>query len=70
MIRTRVHVSRAQNLVLTVTDMVGRTYISQNYPAQAGNNYINLQPNAGSSGMYILRIHGDSYDQTVKIEKQ
>jgi hypothetical protein len=70
MIRTRVHVSRAQNLVLTVTDMVGRTYISQNYPAQAGNNYINLQPNAGSSGMYILRIHGDTYDQTVKIEKQ
>jgi hypothetical protein len=70
MIRTRVHVSRAQNLVLTVSDMVGRTYINQNYPAQAGNNYINLQPNVGSSGMYILRIHGDSYDQTVKIEKQ
>ena len=70
MIRTRVHLSRAQNLVLTVSDMVGRTYINQNYPAQAGNNYINLQPNIGSSGMYILRIHGDSYDQTVKIEKQ
>ena len=62
--------SRAQNLVLTVSDMVGRTYISQNYPAQAGDNYINLQPTAISSGMYILRIHGDSYDQTVKIEKQ
>ncbi len=70
MIRTRVHVSRAQNLVLTVSDMVGKTYINQNYHAQAGDNYINLQPNVSSGGMYILRIHGDSYDQTVKIEKQ
>jgi hypothetical protein len=66
----QVHVSRAQNLVLTVSDMVGKTYINQNYHAQAGDNYINLQPNVSSGGMYILRIHGDSYDQTVKIEKQ
>jgi hypothetical protein len=69
-IRMKVNVSRAQNLVITVSDMVGKTFISQTYHAQSGDNFVNLQPNAGSSGMYILRIHGDSYDQTVKLEKQ
>jgi hypothetical protein len=69
-IRLKVNVSRLQNLVLTVSDMLGRTYISQSYQAQAGDNFVNLQPNAGGSGMYILRIQGDSYNQTVKLEKQ
>jgi hypothetical protein len=55
---------------LTVTDMLGKTYIAQSYQAQNGDNFVNLQPSIGSSGMYILRIQGDSYDQTVKLEKQ
>jgi Domain of unknown function (DUF4082)/Secretion system C-terminal sorting domain len=69
-IRLKVNVSRPQNLILTVTDLLGKTYISQSYQAQSGDNFVNLQPSAGSSGMYILRIQGDSYDQTVKLEKQ
>jgi len=69
-IRMKVNVSRAQNLIMTVSDMVGKTLINQSYHAQAGDNFVNLQPNAGSSGMYILHIHGDSYDQTIKLEKQ
>jgi hypothetical protein len=69
-IRLKVNVSRLQNLVLTVSDMLGRTYINQSYQAQPGDNFVNLQPNAGGSGMYILRIQGDSYDQMVKLEKQ
>jgi hypothetical protein len=69
-IRLKVNVSRLQNLVLTVSDMLGRTYINQSYQAQPGDNFVNLQPNTGGSGMYILRIQGDSYNQTVKLEKQ
>ena len=69
-IRLKINVSRPQNLVLTVTDMLGKTYISQSYQAQNGDNFVNLQPSVASSGMYILRIQGDSYDQTVKLEKQ
>jgi Domain of unknown function (DUF4082) len=69
-IRLKINVSGPQNLMLTVTDMVGKTYISQSYQAQNGDNFVNLLPSIGSSGMYILRIQGDSYDQTVKVEKQ
>jgi hypothetical protein len=70
-IRLKVNVTRPQNLVMTVSDMLGRTYINQSYQAQLGDNFVNLQPNVvGGSGMYILRIHGDTYDQTVKLEKQ
>jgi hypothetical protein len=69
-IRMKVNVSRAQNLIMTVSDMMGKTYLSQSYHALSGDNLVNLQPGVGGSGMYILRIHGDSYDQTVKLEKQ
>jgi hypothetical protein len=69
-IRLKINVSRPQNLILTVTDMLGKTYIAQSYQAQNGDNFVNLQPSIGSSGMYILRIQGNSYDQTVKLEKQ
>ena len=69
-IRLKVNVSRAQNLTMTVSDMLGKTYLSQSYHAQSGDNFVNLQPAATGSGMYVLRIHGDSYDQTIKLEKQ
>jgi hypothetical protein len=69
-IRLKINVSRPQNLIMTVSDMLGKTYISKSYQAQSGDNFVNLQPSIGSSGMYILRIQGDSYDQTVKLEKQ
>ena len=71
MIRLKVNVSRAQNLNLTVSDILGKTYLRQSIQAQAGDNLVNLQPAViGGSGMYILRITGDSYNQTAKIEKQ
>jgi hypothetical protein len=71
MIRLKVNVSRAQNLTMTVSDILGKTYIRQSIQAQAGDNLVNLQPAViGGSGMYILRITGDSYNQTAKIEKQ
>ena len=69
-IRMKVNVSRAQNLVMTVSDMLGKNYISKSYQAQSGDNYVNLLPGVGGTGMYILHIHGDSYDQTIKLEKQ
>jgi len=71
MIRLKVNVNRAQNLTMTVSDILGKTYIRQSIQAQAGDNLVNLQPAViGGSGMYILRITGDSYNQTAKIEKQ
>jgi hypothetical protein len=70
MIRLKVNVSRAQNLTMSVTDMLGKTYISQDYHALSGDNMVNLPSSINSHGMYILRIHGETYDQTVKLEKQ
>jgi Domain of unknown function (DUF4082) len=69
-IRLKINVSGPQNLILTVTDMLGKTYITQSYQAQSGDNFVNLQPSIASSGMYILHIQGVSYNQTVKLEKQ
>jgi hypothetical protein len=70
MIRIKVNVSRAQNLVMTVSDMLGKTYINQNYHAQTGDNLVNLPSSISNHGVYILRIYGESYDQTVKLQKQ
>jgi hypothetical protein len=70
MIRLKVNVSRAQNLTMTVSDMLGKTYINQSYHAQTGDNLVNLPSSITSHGMYVLRIHGESYDQTVKLQKQ
>jgi len=70
MIRLKVNVSRAQNLTITVSDMLGKSYINQTYHAQAGDNLVNLPSSISSHGVYVLRIYGDSYDQTVKLQKQ
>jgi hypothetical protein len=70
MIRLKVNVNRTQTLVMTVTDMLGKTYINQNYHAEAGDNLVNLTSSISSHGVYVLHIHGDSYDQTVKLQKQ
>jgi hypothetical protein len=70
-IRLKVNVSRAQNLSLTVSDIIGKTYLKQSYNAQAGDNLINLVPPAGTArGMYILHIQGNAYEQTVKLARQ
>ncbi len=46
-IRLKINVSRPQNLILTVTNMLGETYLSQSYQAQSGDNFVNLQPPIG-----------------------
>jgi hypothetical protein len=69
-IRVKVNVSRAENLSLIVSDITGRTYLKQSYNAQAGDNLINLVPAGAASGMYILHIEGNTYNQTVKLAKQ
>ncbi|MDP4214198.1 MAG: T9SS type A sorting domain-containing protein, partial [Bacteroidota bacterium] len=62
--------ARSQNLTLTVSDIIGKTYLKQSYNAQAGDNLINLVPNGAAGGMYVLHIQGDTYEQTVKLVKQ
>ncbi|HEY4153930.1 MAG TPA: T9SS type A sorting domain-containing protein [Puia sp.] len=69
-IRMKVNVDRAQNLILTVSDIIGKTYLKQSYNAQAGGNLINLVPAGAAGGMYILHIQGNSYEQTVKLVRQ
>jgi hypothetical protein len=69
-IRVKVNVSRAQNLSLVVSDIVGKTYIRQSYNAQAGDNLIDLVPPGAASGMYVLHIEGSTYNQTIKLAKQ
>ncbi|MDP4131720.1 MAG: T9SS type A sorting domain-containing protein [Bacteroidota bacterium] len=69
-IRVKVNVARSQNLTLTVSDIIGKTYLKQSYNAQAGDNLINLVPNGAAGGMYVLHIQGDTYEQTVKLVKQ
>jgi hypothetical protein len=69
-IRLKINLSRPQNLMMTVSDMQGKTYITQSYQAQSGDNFVNIQPSLTSSGMYILKIQGDTYNQTIKLEKQ
>ncbi|MEO6961984.1 MAG: T9SS type A sorting domain-containing protein [Puia sp.] len=69
-IRVKVNVDRSQNLTLVVSDIIGKTYLKQSYHAQAGDNLINLVPTGAASGMYVLHIEGNTYDQTVKLAKQ
>ena len=69
-IRVKVNVDRAENLTLTVSDIIGKTYLKQSYNAQAGDNLITLVPAGAASGMYILHIQGNTYAQTVKLAKQ
>jgi hypothetical protein len=69
-IRVKVNVDRAENLLFTVSDIVGKTYLKQSYNAQAGDNLVDLVPAGAASGMYILHIEGSTYAQTVKLVKQ
>jgi Secretion system C-terminal sorting domain len=69
-VRVKVNIAQADNLTLTITDMVGKSYLRQNYNAQAGDNFINLTPSATAQGIYILHIRGNTYDKTVKLLKQ
>ena len=69
-VRVKVNVDKADDLVLTITDLVGKSYLHQHYNAKSGDNFINLLPNAPSTGLYILHIQGNTYDKTVKLLKQ
>ena len=69
-IRFKVNVVKTQTLTITVSDVLGRSYIRQNYNASAGDNLFNLTPANAAPGMYVLKIHGTGYDQTVKLIKQ
>jgi hypothetical protein len=70
MIRIKVNIPSADNLILTVTDIVGKTYISETYHAAPGDNFINLNPQGAAQGMYLLHIQGNTYDKTVKLVKE
>ncbi len=69
-IRVKVNIHGADNLLLTVTDMVGKTYFRQLFDAHSGDNFININPAGASSGIYMLHIQGRTYDKTVKLLKQ
>jgi len=70
MIRVKVNIPSADNLVITVTDIIGKTYLRQTYHAGAGDNFINLNPQGAAQGLYLLHIRGNAYDKTVKLVKE
>jgi len=70
MIRLNINTNTPDNLSLTVTDVLGKIYLTQSVRAQSGDNFVNINP-GGAPGMYILRIQGSKgYDRMVKLIKQ
>jgi len=69
LIRLKINTNSVDNLTLTVTDMLGKTYLNQSYQAKSGDNFVNINP-GGASGLYILHIQGRGYDKTVKLVKE
>ena len=69
-IRLKINIPAPDNLTITVTDILGRSYVSQNYNAQAGDNFINLTPAGATPGLYFVHIQGLNYNKTVKLIKQ
>ena len=69
-IRLKVNVSRAQNLTMTVSDMLGKTYISQSYHAQAGDNFVNLHPNVVAAECISCVFMVTVMSRPVKLQKQ
>ena len=70
-ISLRVNENASDQLMLTLTDLQGRTVLRQAYGTQAGNNFINLYPSGTmTSGIYLLTIRGNSVNQTVKLLKE
>ncbi|HMH33132.1 MAG TPA: T9SS type A sorting domain-containing protein, partial [Puia sp.] len=69
-IRIKLNSTAVDNLSLTLTDMLGRTYSQQFFHAQAGDNFINIVPTGASAGLYILNIKGKHTNQTVKLVKE
>jgi hypothetical protein len=55
--------------MVTVTDMLGKVYLTQSVKARSGDNFINLNP-VGAAGLYILHVQGRGLDRMVKLVKQ
>ena len=70
-VRLQINTTNSQQINLSLTDMLGRSVLKQLYSAQAGSNFVNLQPGAGASpGVYLLNIQSNTFNQTIKLIKQ
>lgn len=69
MIRLKINTNSTDDLSITVSDVLGKVYLTQFVKARSGDNFVNINP-GGAAGMYILHIQGRGYDRIVKLIKQ
>jgi hypothetical protein len=71
LVRLQVNLSAPTQMNFSLTDMLGRSILKQAYSAQAGSNFINLQPGKGTlPGVYILTIRSNTMNNAIKLVKQ
>jgi hypothetical protein len=69
LIQVEFHASSAQNVSITITDMLGRTVQSIDVEAGEGRNRQTLDLQNLSSAMYIVSLHAANYTHIEKIIK-
>jgi hypothetical protein len=70
-VRLQINLTSAEQISLSLTDILGRSIVKMEYSAQTGSNFINLQPGNGAMpGVYILNIKSNTINNTIKLIKQ
>jgi hypothetical protein len=69
-VRLQINISTADQIDFSLTDMLGRSVLKQQYKAQAGSNFVNLQPESAQPGVYLLNIRSNTINETIKLVKQ
>src|SRR5574343_873954 len=65
-----IHLAAAQKITVTVTDLNGKQLITHSAFYNEGNSSITLPFAKLPKGVYILRAHGDQFNEMQKIVKQ
>jgi hypothetical protein len=70
-IRLQINLGSADQMVFSLTDVLGRSILKQEFRAQEGSNFVNLQPGNGAlPGVYFLNIKSNTINQTIKLIKE
>jgi hypothetical protein len=70
-VRLQINITSADQINLSLTDVLGRSILKEEYSAQAGSNFVNLVPGAvAAPGMYLLSIKSNTFNQTIKLIKK
>jgi hypothetical protein len=70
-VRLQINLSSADKISFSLTDNLGRSVLKEVFSAQAGSNFVNLQPGTTMvAGMYFLNIRSNTINRTIKLVKQ